>query len=144
VEKQGANFTLKADDQKMNRPFLIPEGLNGAKPGEKVIAEMAEWTNAREMPKCNVVRIFGKAGEHEVEIHAILAEFDLPAEFPAEVEEAAENIPAITAEEIAKRRDMRDIITLPSTRTMPRIWTMHSACANCPTAIGKWASTSRM
>ncbi|MBK8582784.1 MAG: RNB domain-containing ribonuclease [Flavobacteriales bacterium] len=114
VEMQGANFTLKADDQKMNRPFLItPEGLNGAKPGEKVIAEMAEWTNAREMPKCNVVRILGKAGEHEVEIHAILAEFDLPAEFPTEVEEAAENIPAkISDEEIAKRRDMRDIITL--------------------------------
>ncbi|MFZ1665091.1 MAG: hypothetical protein WAU08_06795, partial [Flavobacteriales bacterium] len=90
VEMQGANFTLKADDQKMNRPFLItPEGLNGAKPGEKVIAEIAEWTNAREMPKCNVVRILGKAGEHEVEIHAILAEFDLPAEFPTEVEEAA-------------------------------------------------------
>jgi ribonuclease R len=62
VEKQGANFTLKADDQKMNRPFLItPEGLNGAKPGEKVIAEMAEWTNAREMPRCNVVRI-GQGG----------------------------------------------------------------------------------
>ena len=114
VEKQGANFTLKADDQKMNRPFLItPEGLNGAKPGEKVIAEMAEWTNAREMPTCIVVRILGKAGEHEVEIHAILAEFDLPAEFPPEVEEAAENIPAgISNEEIAKRRDMREVITL--------------------------------
>jgi ribonuclease R len=114
VEKKGAQMLLNPDDQKMNRPLLIvPEGLSGAKPGEKVIAEMAPWTDAREMPCCSVVRILGKAGEHEVEIHAILAEFDLPAEFPAEVEEAAENIPGgISKEEIAKRRDVRKITTL--------------------------------
>ena len=114
VEKKGEQMLLNPDDQKMNRPLLItPEGLNGAKIGEKVIAEMALWTDAREMPRCSVVRILGKAGEHEVEIHAILAEFDLPAEFPAEVEEAAENIPSgISKEEIAKRRDVRKITTL--------------------------------
>ncbi|HQV40078.1 MAG: ribonuclease R [Flavobacteriales bacterium] len=114
VENKGAQMLLNPDDQKMNRPLLIrPDGLNGAKVGEKVIAEMAPWTDAREMPCCSVVRILGKAGEHEVEIHAILAEFDLPAEFPAEVEEAAENIPSgISKEEIAKRRDVRKITTL--------------------------------
>ncbi len=114
VEKQGARFVLNADDQKMNRPILIPaENLNGAKAGEKVIAEMAPWNDAREMPRCTVTRILGKAGENEVEMHAILAEFDLPAEFPAEVEDAAEAIPAgISKEEIAKRRDVRMITTL--------------------------------
>ncbi len=114
VEKQGAQMILKADDQKMNRPILIPpDGLNGAKAGEKVIAEMAEWRDAREMPRCNVVRILGKAGEHEVEIHAILAEFDLPAEFPPEVEEAAEAISSgFSKAEIAARRDVRKITTL--------------------------------
>lgn len=114
VEKQGGQMILKADDQKVNRPFLIPpDGLNGAKAGEKVIAEMLEWTDPRESPRCNVVRILGKAGEHEVEIHAILAEFDLPAEFPAEVEEAAEAITSATSKaEIAKRRDMRQVVTL--------------------------------
>lgn len=114
VEKQGAQFVLHADDQKMNRPFLIPpEGLNGARVGEKVVAEMAEWSDARQMPRCTVVRILGQAGLHEVEIHAILAEFDLPADFPLAVEEAAEAIPAdFNAKEIAARRDMRPVTTL--------------------------------
>lgn len=114
VEKQGQQYVLRADDQKMNRPLLIPqESLHGAAVGEKVVAEMAEWTNPREMPRCSVEKVLGKAGEHEVEIHAILAEFDLPAEFPRAVEEAAEAIPAgITAFEIARRRDVRGITTL--------------------------------
>ncbi len=114
VEKRGQQFVLLADDQKMNRPLLIPpDGLHGATVGEKVVAEMNPWTNPGEMPRCTVVRILGKAGEHETEIHAILAEFDLPAEFPAGVEEAAEVIPAdISAAEISRRRDVRDITTL--------------------------------
>src|SRR5690606_34111382 len=114
VEKQGGQMVLKADDQKMNRPMLIPaDALNGAKAGEKVVVEMAAWDNAREMPQCTVVRILGKAGEHEVEIHAILAEFDLPAEFPPGVEEAAEAIPAsFSPAELAQRRDVRAITTL--------------------------------
>lgn len=114
VEQQGGQMLLKADDQKMNRPMLIPaEALNGAKPGEKVVVEMAAWNNAREIPRCTVVRILGKAGEHEVEIHAILAEFDLPAEFPPEVEEAAEAIPASFGKAVlAQRRDVRAITTL--------------------------------
>lgn len=114
VEKRGQQFILNADDQKMNRPLLIPpDGLHGAAVGEKVVAQMGPWTDPHEMPRCTVERVLGKAGEHEVEIHAILAEFDLPAEFPQAVEEAAEAIPAgIGKAEIAQRRDMRPITTL--------------------------------
>lgn len=114
VEQMGANLVLRPDDQKMNRPLLIPPAdLHGARPGEKVVAEMAPWDNPKEMPRCAVERILGKAGEHEVEIHAILAEFDLPAEFPLEVEVAAESIPAdFSTREIASRRDMRAVTTL--------------------------------
>lgn len=114
VEKQGQQYFLRADDQKMNRLLLIkPEDLHGAAVGEKVVTEMAEWANPREVPRCSVERILGKAGEHEVEIHAILAEFDLPAEFPEAVEAAAEAIPGvITQQEIAQRRDVRGIPTI--------------------------------
>jgi ribonuclease R len=45
-------------------------------------------------------------------MNAILAEYGFPLSFPAEVEHDAEEIPdAITPEEIAKRRDFRNITT---------------------------------
>jgi ribonuclease R len=114
VELQGKLVVLRADDPKMNRPLVIPEGeLHGAVPGDKVVATLAVWTDARELPRCSVERVLGKAGEHETEIHAILAEFDLPAEFAPAVEEAAEAIPSgITAAEVAQRRDMRPVPTI--------------------------------
>lgn len=114
VEQQGAMLVLRADDTKMNRPMLIPDGDSmGAKPGEKVVVEMAPWTDPRVMPRATVVHVLGKAGEHEVEMHAILAKFDLPAEFPKAVEEAAGAIPeGSTKAELARRRDLRPVVTL--------------------------------
>ncbi|MEB0292713.1 RNB domain-containing ribonuclease, partial [Cryobacterium sp. 10C2] len=45
-------------------------------------------------------------------MNAILAEYGFPLSFPAEVERDAEEIPSeISAEEVAKRRDFRDVLT---------------------------------
>ena len=47
-------------------------------------------------------------GENDTEMHSILAEFDLPIRFSAEVEAAAEKIPDVISEEKSKqRRDFR-------------------------------------
>jgi ribonuclease R len=51
-------------------------------------------------------------GEHETEIHAILAEYNLPYAFPEEVEQEADKIDrSISEMEVKKRRDMRNITT---------------------------------
>ena len=41
--------------------------------------------DARDLPRGFVKRVLGRAGEHNVEMHAILAEFGLPLEFPESV-----------------------------------------------------------
>ncbi|HMN06444.1 MAG TPA: ribonuclease R [Flavobacteriales bacterium] len=113
LEKSGANMVLQPDDPKMARPILIsPSDLHGGQAGEKVVVEMAPWERVRDPIRGSVVRVLGRAGEHDVEMHAILAEFDLPADFPRSVEEAAEAIPAgFSNAEMASRRDMRGIPT---------------------------------
>ena len=63
-------------------------------------------------PFGRVEKVLGKPGEHDTEIHAILAEYGLPSEFPIEVETFAQKIDTTIQEsEIAKRRDMRDTLT---------------------------------
>ena len=60
----------------------------------------------------SVVDILGKTGENNAEMHAILAQYNLPYKYPKNVEEAAEKIdPGITPDEIARREDMRDVFT---------------------------------
>ncbi|HRH38475.1 MAG TPA: ribonuclease R, partial [Flavobacteriales bacterium] len=114
IHKQQGRLMLVADDQRVQKPFFIPphESLN-AQEGDKVIIELGEWKDTRDLPRGKVVRVLGKAGQHQVEMHAILAEFGLPLEFPESVIKASEHIPnGVTPEEIAKRRDVRSIPTI--------------------------------
>ncbi|WP_202923356.1 ribonuclease R [Pontibacter pudoricolor] len=93
--------------------FVGERGLNGANNGDKVLVKITEWPDKPgKNPTGEVTRVFGPAGEHEAEIHSIMAEFGLPFEFPETVEEEAESISdKITKEEIAKRRNFRDVTT---------------------------------
>ncbi|WP_202923650.1 ribonuclease R [Pontibacter fetidus] len=93
--------------------FVGERGLNGANNGDKVLVKITEWPDKPgKNPTGEVTRVFGPAGEHEAEIHSIMAEFGLPFEFPETVEEEANEISdKITQEEINKRRDFRDVTT---------------------------------
>lgn len=101
------------DDRKMLHDIFIPlDNLNGAKDGEKVLVSIIEWPKNAKNPIGRVKHVLGKKGENNTEMNAILADFGFPLEFPKEVEKEASTIPEdITAEEIAKRRDFRNITT---------------------------------
>jgi len=101
------------DDRKMMHDIFIPiAGLNGAKNGIKAIAEITDWPAGAKNPIGRIKQILGKQGENDTEMNAILAEYGFPLSFPAEVEHDAEEIPdIITPQEIAKRRDFRNVTT---------------------------------
>ena len=72
-----------ADNKKMHLDIFIPNrATQGAKQGEKVIVKIKEWHDTKNSPVGEVIQVLGKAGEHETEMHAIMAEFDLPLKFP--------------------------------------------------------------
>lgn len=114
VHKHQGRMILVADDQRVQRPFVIPASeVNGATEGDKAIIELGEWKDVRDEPRGKVLRVLGKAGVHQVEMHAILAEFGLPLEFPESVLRAADEIRnGATNAEIARRRDMREVPTI--------------------------------
>lgn len=111
IKKDFAFFMC--DDRKVHVDFFIPlDKLNGAKDGQKVIAEITSWDKKQKNPVAEITKVLGYPGENEAEIHAILAEFSLPYDFPEEVNDAAGKIPvAIPKEEILRRRDFREVTT---------------------------------
>ena len=63
-------------------------------------------------PIGEIVDVLGAPGNNEVEMHAILAEYDLPYHFPEEVNKVAERIvDKIPASEYKERRDFRQTPT---------------------------------
>ncbi len=104
---------LIPDDRKMLHDIFIPaEELNGARSGVKAVAEITDWPAGAKNPLGRIKHVLGNQGENDTEMNAILADYGFPLSFPSEVEQEAEAIPeAITDEEVAKRRDFRDILT---------------------------------
>ncbi len=101
------------DSNKMYTDIFVPiNKTNNAEDGDKVLVSLEEWPEKADSPNGKVIEVLGKPGEHNTEIHAILAEYGLPMEFPKEVEEFANTLDlSISKSEISKRRDMRKDLT---------------------------------
>jgi ribonuclease R/exosome complex exonuclease DIS3/RRP44 len=92
--------------------FIPKNKINNAEHGDVVLVNLEDWPKKADSPFGSVIKILGKPGEHNTEIHAILAEYGLPSDFPIEVEAEANKIDtSITEEEIKKRRDLRNVLT---------------------------------
>ena len=104
---------LITDSKFLATDIFIPRDLlKDGKTGDKAVVKIIDWPDTANSPMGEVIDVLGRSGDNTVEMHAILAEFGLPYVYPAEVEAAADKIePGITPEEIAKRRDMRDVVT---------------------------------
>ena len=94
--------------------ILIPKKkLKGGKTGDKAVVKITQWPSKDSKNLVGeVIDVLGKEGDNNVEMHAILAQYGLPYKYPKAIEDAAEKIePGITAEEIARREDFRDVWT---------------------------------
>ena len=105
---------LVMDSKYLSNDIFIPnEDINGARSGDKVVVEIVEWPEKANNPVGKVIDILGKPGQNDTEMHAILAQYDLPYKYPEAVEKYAEKISdTIEAAEIAKREDFRDVFTM--------------------------------
>jgi ribonuclease R len=114
ILEKSKNFSFViTDSQRMPVDiFISNDKLKNAEDGDKVIAKMTEWPLDKKNPFGKIIQVLGKPGENETEMHAILAEYGLPYEFPQQVEKAAQSLDLeITAQEIKKRRDFRRTTT---------------------------------
>ena len=105
-------FVATANPKMYTDIFVSKDNYNGAEQGDVVLVEIEDWPKKADSPFGKVIKVLGKPGEHNTEIHAILAEYGLPSEFPIDIEIFAQKIDtSIQETEVAKRRDMRNTLT---------------------------------
>lgn len=105
-------FVTTANAKMYTDIFIPKDKIGAAQQGDVVLVRIDDWPKKADSPFGSVIKILGKPGEHDTEIHAILAEYGLPYEFPAEVEQYAQQLDtSIQEAEIKKRRDMRQVLT---------------------------------
>ena len=105
-------YFVVPDSRTADRDIYIPPGkTKGARPGEKVVAQVDSWESRNLNPEGHVVEVLGKAGDVSAEMMGVAREFLLPLRFPKDVIQEAEKIgDTIPKEECDKRLDLRDLI----------------------------------
>jgi len=105
-------FVATANPKMYTDIFISKDKLGDAENGDVVLVHIEDWPTRADSPFGKVIKVLGKPGEHNTEIHAILAEYGLPVEFPLEVELYAQQIDtSIQESEVTKRRDLRETLT---------------------------------
>ena len=105
---------LIPDSDKMPVDIFIPlHLLNGAKQGDAAMGRIVEWTGKTKNPVGEIVSVLTHESVNEVAMLGLLVENGFPLSFPDEVlEEAARYNEHIDKEEVKKRKDMRNVLTV--------------------------------
>ena len=112
VDKDWA-FLIPQDSTFVHDIIIPKRKLKGGKTDDKAVVKVTQWPDAEHKNIIgSVIDVLGKTGENNAEMHAILAQYNLPYKYPKNVEDAAEKIDAtITQQEIDRREDFRDVFT---------------------------------
>ena len=84
----------------------------GGEQGMKVAVKVDSWQRGETSPHGIITDVLGTPGANDTEMHAILAEFNLPYRFDKSLEDAADSISeAIGPAELKGRKDFRKTLT---------------------------------
>ncbi len=105
---------LVVDNMYMHTDLYVPlESTAGALHGDTVVVRVTDWQEGKgRMPMAKVTKNLGRAGGNDFEMNKILINAGFELEPSPEALAEAGNIPAaIPDQEIARRRDFRDVLT---------------------------------
>src|SRR5574344_1134450 len=114
IRKERAFSYFIPDSANMPVNIIIPNAdLKNAQNNDKVVAKITDWSKLSKNPFGSVTQVLGKQGDNNVEMNAILAEFEIPLAFPEAIEQEAAKIDTrILDSEINRRRDFRNTFTI--------------------------------
>jgi len=111
-QNKGFAFFVADMDKPMPDIFIPQENFNGAKDRDRVVVKLLQWEGEGKRPLGEVVSVLKEEHPNDAAMKEILLDAGFPLNFSEEVMETAARIPdLIGAEEIAKRKDMRDVLT---------------------------------
>jgi ribonuclease R len=108
---QSFAFFIAEMDKPMPDIYIPLSQLNGAKHNDKVIVRITEWEKNKK-PQGTIIQVMDSSDENDQHMKEILLENGFPIFFPENVLEESARLPElIPTAEIARRKDMRDVLT---------------------------------
>ncbi|MEO8720709.1 MAG: ribonuclease R [Ginsengibacter sp.] len=108
------NFAFFSPDSQKPLPdfYISLKNLNGAKDKERVVVKFLNWENGSKKPEGEVMFVLQGKSSSDLAMKEIIIQNGFTLKFPQEViNEANQLDETINPEELAKRRDYRDVLT---------------------------------
>lgn len=111
---KGFAFFVSSSDKPMPDIFIPQQSLGKAKNGDRVVVKLTAWDNEPgKRPMGEVVSVLDAENSNDSAMKEILLDAGFPLSFSDDALEVAARIPdTISAEEIKKRKDIRDLFTI--------------------------------
>ncbi len=98
------------DDRQIYPVYVKPSKKLKVNNGDKVLVSITAWPTKDKNPEGKIVEVFGRKGQPGLDVLVIIKKHGLRSVFPeAVIEEAREAAQPVSAEEILKRRDLRNV-----------------------------------
>lgn len=109
--KRSFGFVIP-DDSKIIYDFYVPiEKIDGAKPGQKVIAKITRWPSRGRNPEAEIVSVLGDIKDPKTDIPSIMAKYGLDENFPEDVMKEIKRLPeTVNEDEMKDRKDFRSTL----------------------------------
>ena len=106
-------YVVPFDRRVLHELFIAPGDEGGALSGQMVAAELLRPPTATRNPVGRVVKVLGRLEEKGVDLRVVMAKYELPEQFPAEVEEEAARAPQeVRPQDTAGRTDFRGTLVI--------------------------------
>lgn len=111
IFQKNKNFGFVTPTHSFGRDIYIPSmRMNGAQNNQLVVVKITFWGDNERKPEGQIIEILGDPYNTKNMIEALIIREGMSNEFPSEVLAEARNIPTtISKEEIARRRDLRNL-----------------------------------
>jgi len=109
------NFAFFTPDSQKPLPdfYISLKNLNGAKDKERVVVKFLNWENSSKKPEGEVVTVLNAINASDLAMKEIIIQNGFPLEFSKIVLDEAHSLDGTISEnELKKRRDCRDVLTV--------------------------------
>ncbi len=114
VYRDDTTLYVAPDERKIRELFILPKSKrNGAKEGDKVVAEIVSYPTVKSNGVCQVTDNLGSSEDDSTAILSVLYNYGVALNFPEKVLQAAESVPeTINETEFNNRLDLRKLNTI--------------------------------
>ncbi|MGI6734388.1 MAG: ribonuclease R [Anaerovoracaceae bacterium] len=115
VSRRGYGFIIPEYGKGAEEVLVLKKDFNGAKSGDKVVADMVRWPSKGRQPEARIKEVISRKGEAGGDIKALIRAFQVREVFPERVKSEATAVPQVLKpKDLEGRRDLREknIITI--------------------------------